>query len=249
MIANGTAAGGLTKAGTGALILTGANTYTGPTAVNGGTMLVTGSLGNTAVTVGTGATLGGNGTVGGSVALGAGATLSPGASVGTLTVANSVTVNGGTGSKWVVEFNGAGSTFPPPVGTPNDQLALTGATSNLNLVLSAANKLLISVRAVDGFGPNQGSPLSYTIATKDAGGSFQLNGGVYAFDPSNYTFEAIGFDAINFQLAESGNQFVLTFTPVPEPGMVLAISAAVLGLLVWVRRRVWHSSSVQTQLA
>lgn len=66
---NGANAGGLTKAGTGTLLLTAANTYTGPTSVNAGTLVVGGSLANTAVTVADGATLGGNGALGGSLTI------------------------------------------------------------------------------------------------------------------------------------------------------------------------------------
>lgn len=236
VIANGTAAGGVTKAGAGVVTLTGANTYTGPTAVNAGTLRVNGSVAG-AVTVGSGARIGGTGTIGGPLAVGAGATLDAGASVGTLTVANSVTVNGGTGSNWVVELNGNGTSFPPPADTPNDRVALTGSSSNLNLVVSSANRLNISVQAIDGYTPPL-NRMSYTIATTQAGGSIQVNGAPFAFDPNHYTFDAVGFlGASDFQLAVSGNSLVLTFTPVPEPGAVLGLSAAALGLVVWTRRR------------
>ena len=50
-------------------------------------------------------------------------------------------------------------------------------------------------------------------------------------------FRSVGFDANNFSLGTSGNQLVLTFTPVPEPGVVLAVSAGAFGLLTWTRRR------------
>ncbi len=240
VIADGSAAGGLTKAGTGTLALTGANTYTGPTAVNAGTLLVHGSLANSAVTVAGGATLGGNGTINGGVTFQAGSTLSPGASVGTLTVAAPVTINGGTGSTWVVEVNGDGSpTTPPPANTPNDRLALTGAGSNLNLVVDPTNKLTFLIQAIDGFNPpaNVG-PRSYTIATKDAAGSFQVNGGTFTFDPNAYNFQTTGFlGATDFSLAVFGDQLVLTFTPVPEPGTVLAVAAAGLFGLGLARRR------------
>jgi autotransporter-associated beta strand protein len=231
--------GAVVQAGTGTLILTGASTYSGPTTISGGTtVLVNGSLGNTAVGVNNGGTLGGHGTLNGPVTLNAGATISPGASVGTLTVNNNYTQNGGTGSTWIVQFNGLGSSFPPPVNTPNDQVAVTGTGNTFNLVADSSHKLTISVQAIDGFVPPQGVTSSYTIATTTSTGAILSNGLAFTFDPTAYTFQAVGFIANDFQLSvANGNQLVLTFTPVPEPGMVLAVSAAALGLVALTRRR------------
>ncbi len=84
--ATGTGSGaiGLTKRGTGTLVLTGANVYTGPTTVSAGTLLINGNNSGATgpVTVSLGASLGGDGSIGGDVTING--TLSPGNSPGVL---------------------------------------------------------------------------------------------------------------------------------------------------------------------
>jgi autotransporter-associated beta strand protein len=114
---NGAAAAlGLNKVGAGVLTLSAISTNTGPVTVSAGTLqLVTdGSFSNsTKIAVAGGATLdvtprsdgslnltsgqtlGGSGTVNGTLVAGAGSIIAPGSSVGTLTVANNITLGGG----------------------------------------------------------------------------------------------------------------------------------------------------------
>src|SRR6266446_3710233 len=74
-------AGGLTKIGSGALMLSGISSYSGATAVNAGTLIVNGSIASSAVTVNSGATLSGTGTVG-ATTIASGGTFAPGNSPG-----------------------------------------------------------------------------------------------------------------------------------------------------------------------
>nr|UXE44822.1 hypothetical protein Hi04_10k_c3780_00010 [uncultured bacterium] len=113
----GGGAGGVTKTGLGSLSFSGANNYSGATIVNQGTLALAAGAGisnSVSIVVSNGAnldvtasqsitlngavgqSLSGNGTVNGSVVAVTGSSVSPGASAGTLTLANDLTVNGGT---------------------------------------------------------------------------------------------------------------------------------------------------------
>ncbi len=116
--------GGLTKEGTGQLILTGDNPYSGPTMINAGNLTVTGSLANSDVTVGSDGTLQGRGTVGNvevrasSGRSGRGGTVFVGLSPGIL---NTKSVRFEAGTSLQIELNG------PAPGTGYDQLNATGS--------------------------------------------------------------------------------------------------------------------------
>jgi len=144
MSASGILAGntaGITKAGSGTLILTNiANSYNGTTIVNAGTLSVTGSTAASATTVGSGGTLTGTGTVG-AVTLNSGGLLGAGtgtATAGTLS-GSTLTINGTSGYSFTIaNITGSGGT----AGTDYDQIALSGA---LTLNNSAANPFTLSL--------------------------------------------------------------------------------------------------------
>ncbi|MDR3458108.1 MAG: autotransporter-associated beta strand repeat-containing protein [Verrucomicrobiae bacterium] len=87
---------GISKSGTGTVILSATNTYGGSTAVSAGLLLVNGSISSTNGIAVTGGTLGGTGAINDSVTVSSGGTLSPGASIGTLTINSNLTLAGTT---------------------------------------------------------------------------------------------------------------------------------------------------------
>lgn len=117
---SGATASGLTKTGSGKLVLNGTNTYSGTTTVSAGTLAVgltsadSASTLTSAVSLSSGATLVGYGTVGTTTSSG---TVSPGGSIGTLTVSGNFTQNS------------SGNYLAGVTPTSHDLLNVTGSAS------------------------------------------------------------------------------------------------------------------------
>jgi fibronectin-binding autotransporter adhesin len=115
---------GLTKVGTGVLILTGANNYSDPTIVSNGTLEVDGSMGDyTATTNYAGATLAGTGTFYGPVDMEPGSTLAPGAA--------------GSGNYGTLNLSDDGS-------TPGNGLSMNGCTNLFDISSSSSDLVNVS---------------------------------------------------------------------------------------------------------
>ena len=211
---NTAVARGLTKTGIGILSLEGANSYNGPTTVSAGSLIVDGNQSSAtgSLDVAAGATLGGSGTIGGVTTISG--VLSPGkSSIGTLTVNNNVTWNGG--ENWVFGLGTAGLTQGTP-GT-SDLLALTGAKQFI-----------------------QGTGTSWTFDFANTGdlGWYKLA----SWTGGSTTFDSLNFQGTNLAGGYTG-QFdilgdALYVQVVPEPSTYALLGVSALACGAWfVRRR------------
>jgi autotransporter-associated beta strand protein len=225
----------LEKSGTAKLTLSGANTYTGNTTISGGTLALTGSgsIAESAIinvhsgskfnvtgvtssaTVGasTAQTLKGLGTVeiGSKILnIGANGTLAPGASLGTLTfdVATGGALNFASGSDIAFELGTTGS-------GNSDIISFSSAGDWLQGTANAT----LALTLLSGFDYSN----TYTIFENVTTTGFTL-AGVNGYDKVGYTHT----------FAQSGNNYQLSFAPVPETSTTLL---SLLGSLALLRRR------------
>ena len=234
------------KSGGGSLTLAGAtNAYSGATNIYSGTLALAAASNNiantptitvysggtlnvagvTGFTLASGQTLRGNGTVSGAMTAGTGSIIAPGMSVGTLSTSG-LTMTGG--SKYQVEVNAATNTAADRAIVANGAVDLGSGVATLVLRLlgglqGSYTQSFVLIDNISGLGttgyfagldPNADA-VPDTIAT------FNGAGGSYTVDYAGGT----------------GNDVVLTYSSVPEPGSLAALALGGAALLGRRRRR------------
>jgi autotransporter-associated beta strand protein len=197
----------VTVNGPGRLTLTGASTYGGATSVTGGTLKGSGSIAS-AVTVSTGGTL----------AAGTGT----GAAARTFAT-GAVTFNAGSAFQTQLFSSAAGDAGNLVSG---GTVTFVDNTPRVRLDLTGIGEAALA----------SGGAQTYTILTA---ASVSMPGGSLTSANIDLVNNAGGFLPSEWSLVVNPTTVQLVFTPaaVPEPATALAVGAAGLGLVGWVRRR------------
>lgn len=242
--------GSLTKTGGGNLNLNAANSYAGSTTISAGSLVLgasgsitsptiinNGNFNVSAVTGGfalaSGQTLSGSGTVTGAMTVAG--TLSPGNSPGTLSTGNLIWSNGGDYNWQMVDATGA-------AGSAYDTVSVTGT---LDLTALTSGQFGINLWSLSSTGPDvNGNAINFNNTIDQSWTILTTSGGISGFDASDFLISiganngtagfsnALGGGA--FSLDQVGNNLVLNFTAIPEPGAALLGG---MGLLALLRRR------------
>ena len=214
--------GGLTKIGSGTLVLTASNYFNGETVISNGVLAVNGTNNfNPAVwdagrvTI-YGGTLGGTGMISGPVTLKGGSTIAPGTSVGTLTLATNLTLEPGSTNLFEVQNSSSGDLLQVQgdlIIGPNCTLAISvlGAPLNpaTNVLITYSGKKsgsfasvllrsgsLNSSLTIDESTPGQiklAAIPQVAITTQPQGAIVSTN------DPVNFSVVATGSAPLNYQ--------------------------------------------------
>lgn len=206
--------GGLTKADTGTLKLEAANTYSGGTTLSAGTLLAVNSTGSATgsgdILVGASGTLGGDGIIapdaGNNVSVSG--TLSPGDN-------DETTLNFDLSGASKLDF-ASGSSLEFTLGTVSDSIAFTTSGD----WLSGSGNVTLDLSLGTGFDYGD----TYVIFANATTTDFTL-AGVTGYDTVSYTHS----------FTQSGSDYVLSFTMVPEPRAVALLGVA--GLALFLRRQ------------
>ena len=241
VLQNGTGGGtlALTKAGTNTLTLSGVNTYGGNTNITGGTLALSGSgsiANSPTIIVGASTTLDVS-TVTGGYILGATQTLT-----GTGTVVGAATINGihAPGNSPGIQTFTDGLTYGSTAtlnaefvgntlglfGTDFDGVNVTGGT----LTIDSLATLALFTSGVDYADMLWDSARDFTVIDFSGGGT---STGSFVLNTANAgSFASEG----SWSLANTSNDIVLSWTPIPEPN-VAALIGAFGGILLLRRRR------------
>ena len=217
---------GVTKLGSGTLVLTGSNSYSGPTIVNAGTLLANNTfgsaLGSSTVTVQSGATLGGNGTIGAAISVESGGSLIAGSGgVDTLTLANGLTLKDGSTNIFLINSTNNYTSLNIQQG-----LVTYGGTLKLDL-----NGYTASLGDQFELFSTWGNGATYTSNFSDV----TIIGDTNSFTNSSGVWTGTDSKGVSYQFVDATGY--LSVQAVPEPSACALFGLGALTLLIVARRK------------
>ena len=213
--------GALTKTGEGTVSLTNtASSYSGILTVTNGVLQVNSSNRGATINVGNASTLNGSVLMGsgsvGAVTINTNGRISPGNSVGTLSVSNSLTFNGGGSYLWEITNTTAGAP-----GTNWDLITVDGATVGDGagaLTIGAAGQFTVNGTAINGFSFNAENNYTNNYFLLVKAGT--INGSL-----SNLTFSASGLGTGSWTFSTNSTGLYANYTA-PALGLVFTNAVA-----------------------
>jgi len=212
------------KNGAGTQTLSGPMSYSGLTFITNGRLNINGAkTGTGSVTVSNGATLGGNGSVAGPVTINSGGRVAPGMSAGNLTFTGGLTMMAGTYQWELAALTTAGAGNNYDLITINGGASTLGGTSQVQLQFIGT---AFSPDTVDAFWM---SPHQWLITDLVSG---SLTGIYTSITNPNFFLGRFSLSGGN------GDVFLnYVFAPIPEPASLTLTGLAMVGYLVFHRRR------------
>ncbi len=180
-----------------------------------------------------GARLSGNGTIAGDVVLETSLGIAPGNSPGLLTVAGGLTWS--QGGFFELEIQ-------DPAGAPGTGWDAIHVNGILQFTATLGEPLTLHLRSLTASGAG-GNISNFLSSRPYALQVLTATGGIKGFNPATVRITTTGFtnalDGGSFALLASGNNLMLTFTPVPEPSTwaLMLTGASVLAVKLIRRRR------------
>ncbi len=202
--------------------------------LNGGLLQNNGTIGASGaglVDINFGGLAKGSGNYAGGYSVNSGGKFQPGNSPGIVTTG---TANWNAGGSFVFQINNA-------AGTAGANWSLNNINGTLAVNATPTSQFGISVQSLTA-GNAPGPVVNFSATQSYQWTIAQTTGGIVGFNSAAFAIDSSGFSnpigpSGTFSMGMQGNNLVLSFSPVPEPTLVLSVCAGGAVAFSWLRRR------------